>query len=105
MEDLRKKLNEYSKDEIINMLLVYKLKHNRVKQGKVVYNKMYSKTKNGKEALKRANKKYYLANKEKILAKNRATRERKKKEQIMKENLKKEAKEVKEEVKVNNTTD
>lgn len=85
MEELRKQLNEHSKDELINMLLPYKLKHKKINSDKVTYNKIYFKTKNGKEALSRANKKYYLANKERILARNKANRERKKKEKLLRE--------------------
>jgi len=87
MEQLKEDLNKHSKDELINMLVEYKLKHKKINKIKVTYNKMYFKTEPGKQALSRANKKYYEANKERILARNKANREKKKREKLLKERL------------------
>ena len=80
MEQLRKELNTYSKEKLIDMLMEKHMK-------KFTYNKKYCKTAKGKETMNKAMKKYYHANKAKILARNKASREKKKREKMIKERI------------------
>ncbi len=78
--EMDKKLNAYSKKELIEMVLFYKKKCEGAIDTKKKYNKMYSQTDSGKEAMKRAGKKYYEKNKATIRARQKEYRERIKKE-------------------------